>query len=71
MKHQVLIAAPGRDVEAVLAAQALHKAAREAGLALDVTVASEGMESPAAAPALFVGAGRPCARQRCGPGALA
>lgn len=57
MKHQVLIAAPGRDVEAVLAAQALHKAAREAGLALDVTVASEGMESPAAAPALFVGAG--------------
>ncbi|XVN48897.1 fructose-specific PTS transporter subunit EIIC (plasmid) [Novosphingobium rhizosphaerae] len=54
MKHQVLIAAPGRDVEAVLAAQALAKAAREAGLELDVQLESAG-DAPAA-PALLVGA---------------
>ncbi|NMN05075.1 MULTISPECIES: fructose-specific PTS transporter subunit EIIC [unclassified Novosphingobium] len=54
MKHQVLIAAPGRDVEAVLAAQALAKAAREAGLEIDVHLESAG-DAPAA-PALLVGA---------------
>jgi PTS system fructose-specific IIC component len=44
MKHQVLIAAPGRDVEGMLAAQALAKAAREAGLDLDVQLARDGAE---------------------------
>ncbi|MET3471409.1 PTS system fructose-specific IIC component [Novosphingobium sp. 1529] len=39
MKHHVLIAAPGRDVEAVLAAEALRKAAREAGLDVEVQLA--------------------------------
>ena len=53
MTHQVLIAAPGRDVEAVLAAQALAKAAREAGLELDVQLALDGAE-PVARPGVHV-----------------
>jgi len=62
MTHQVLIAAPGRDVEAVLAAQALAKAAREAGL--DLAVMLDGPNVAAPVPALLVGeADHPLAAQ--------